>query len=310
MNAPIVLLLDSISLDRHSIRSLVTAIDSRLVVRTASSMAEINSLISVHNQAPQLAILELQSTQGSHDLELDTFQHNYPHIPVLVTRDKTTEGATSADQPEGTLGLIHKDAEARDIAQCIAQALALSQKGVMSHKALIVKRPGGEDAAAIPALDTDAAFYASHGFLDPEHKEQEIAGGLEVPDLTQDAMLLAREYFDGRHLGLTARQRDVLQLIMHGMSNKAICRFLNLAEGTTKVHVSAVLKSLRVSSRTQVAMAALRAGIRIKPLQLMKDLKAISEAKSLEDLKKIPLRRVLDAQKELYSLKTPKDQKK
>jgi DNA-binding NarL/FixJ family response regulator len=44
-------------------------------------------------------------------------------------------------------------------------------------------------------------------------------------------------------LGLTERQMEVLALMMPGKSNKAICRVLDLAEPTVKVHVSAILKA-------------------------------------------------------------------
>jgi hypothetical protein len=45
--------------------------------------------------------------------------------------------------------------------------------------------------------------------------------------------------------GLTATQRDVLAVLLHGKSNKAICRILNLAEPTAKNHVTAILKALK-----------------------------------------------------------------
>ena len=49
---------------------------------------------------------------------------------------------------------------------------------------------------------------------------------------------------------------------MRGLPNKLICRELSLAEGTVKVHVSAVLRALNVANRAQVVVAATRAGIR------------------------------------------------
>jgi DNA-binding NarL/FixJ family response regulator len=57
-------------------------------------------------------------------------------------------------------------------------------------------------------------------------------------------------------LGLTARQCQVLALLMKGRSNKEICRDLGLAERTVKAHMSAVFNTLRVSSRTQAVIAA------------------------------------------------------
>jgi DNA-binding NarL/FixJ family response regulator len=61
-------------------------------------------------------------------------------------------------------------------------------------------------------------------------------------------------------LGLTERQVDVLALIMQGKSNKLICRALDLAEPTVKNHVSAILKSLGVSNRTEAVLAVAALG--------------------------------------------------
>jgi DNA-binding NarL/FixJ family response regulator len=71
---------------------------------------------------------------------------------------------------------------------------------------------------------------------------------------------------DGVHvepgaLGLTARQTDVLKLLVQGKPNKLICRDLTLSEGTVKVHVSAILKALRVRSRTEAIAVLARRGI-------------------------------------------------
>jgi DNA-binding NarL/FixJ family response regulator len=58
--------------------------------------------------------------------------------------------------------------------------------------------------------------------------------------------------------GLTPRQRDVLGLIVQGYSNKEIARALNLGEGTVKVHVAALFRGLRVTSRSAAAAAGAR----------------------------------------------------
>jgi DNA-binding NarL/FixJ family response regulator len=60
-------------------------------------------------------------------------------------------------------------------------------------------------------------------------------------------------------LGLTERQVEVLALMMEGKSNKAISRLLDVAEPTVKHHVTAVLKALEVTNRTEavIAVAAL-----------------------------------------------------
>jgi DNA-binding NarL/FixJ family response regulator len=57
---------------------------------------------------------------------------------------------------------------------------------------------------------------------------------------------------------LTAREREVLQLIARGMPNKAIALRLSLSEKTVKAHVSAILRKLDVTDRTQAALKAVR----------------------------------------------------
>lgn len=59
-------------------------------------------------------------------------------------------------------------------------------------------------------------------------------------------------------LGLTPRQHDVLRLLGKGQSNKEIARVLGLAEGTVKLHISAILRALGVDNRTQAVVAAAR----------------------------------------------------
>ncbi len=62
-------------------------------------------------------------------------------------------------------------------------------------------------------------------------------------------------------LGLTERQLDVLALMAQGKSNKQICRDLGLAEATVKIHVTAILRTLKVASRAQAIVAVNRLGL-------------------------------------------------
>ena len=59
---------------------------------------------------------------------------------------------------------------------------------------------------------------------------------------------------------LTPRERDVLQLIVRGQSNKEIAASLRVTEGTVKGHVSAILSKLGVADRTQAALYAVKYG--------------------------------------------------
>ncbi len=63
------------------------------------------------------------------------------------------------------------------------------------------------------------------------------------------------------HGRLTERQREVLQFIVQGRSNKEIAIALDLSEKTVKVHVSGLFKALNVVNRAQAAVAARQAGL-------------------------------------------------
>lgn len=90
-----------------------------------------------------------------------------------------------------------------------------------------------------------------------------LAGGLYVPPLVLESIAPSKR--NGTHADikrlLTERQIDVLRLLAEGRPNKEIARHLNLAEGTVRVHVNAVLKALNARNRTEAALAARETGL-------------------------------------------------
>ena len=61
---------------------------------------------------------------------------------------------------------------------------------------------------------------------------------------------------DALNVKLTPRELEVLSLLCHGMSNKAIGRQLGIAVATVKVHVGNVLRALDVSTRLEAVLLA------------------------------------------------------
>ena len=60
---------------------------------------------------------------------------------------------------------------------------------------------------------------------------------------------------------LSNREREILGLIVRGMSNRQIGDKLGITEATVKWHVNLILSRLNVADRTQAAIAALNRGI-------------------------------------------------
>lgn len=60
---------------------------------------------------------------------------------------------------------------------------------------------------------------------------------------------------------LTARETEVLRLVVEGHGNKTIANRLDIAIGTVKTHLKAIFQKLEASSRTQVAAVAERRGL-------------------------------------------------
>jgi len=61
--------------------------------------------------------------------------------------------------------------------------------------------------------------------------------------------------------GLTLRERDVLRLVAAGKANKEIASELGISLRTARTHVSSLLGKLRLRSRTQLALWAVRNGL-------------------------------------------------
>lgn len=151
---------------------------------------------------------------------LADLRESHPAIPVVMLSASNDRDDISRALKLGALGFIPKSAQ-REV---MLSAFKLIFSGGIYVPPEILGRPQGSPA---PAPTTPARSG-------------------RPPSATE--------------LGLTDRQMDVLALMMQGKSNKAICRALGLAEPTVKNHVTAILRTLKVTNRTEAVIAAATLG--------------------------------------------------
>ena len=123
-----------------------------------------------------------------------------------------------------------------------------------------------DDERLLPAIQAGAAGYLLKN-SEPAELVRAIRaahGGETIIDPTV-ASRLVQAIADGRRSAadqaLTRREREVLELIARGRSNKRIAFELGISEKTVKTHVGHVLAKLGVSDRTQAALLAVREGL-------------------------------------------------
>jgi len=109
------------------------------------------------------------------------------------------------------------------------------------------------------ALEAGALAYLLKGMSDHELIEaiRAVHSGLRyIPKPIVDVLAKRPPCSE-----LSSRERQILALIVRGMSNRQIGDELGIAEATVKWHVNLILSRLNVADRTQAAIAALNRGI-------------------------------------------------
>ncbi|MFP5412437.1 MAG: response regulator [Gammaproteobacteria bacterium] len=246
------LIIDDHPLIRDAVRMTLASLGPGGRIDMADSFASARRLLESGAEW-DFALLDLSLPDCEGFEGLAAFRELRPTLPTIVLSGRTDRETILRCLDLGAAGYIPKTSQS----DVISDALRLVASGhvYLPREALgrdflreVPLRPGV--AASEPP--STSGFPPPHGFAPPR-----------VP-APPPVAASAGAALDPRKLGLTDRQCDVLRLILRGLPNKLICRQLDLAEGTVKVHVSAVLRALGVRNRTQAVIAASRMGLRIR----------------------------------------------
>jgi DNA-binding NarL/FixJ family response regulator len=164
------------------------------------------------------------------------------------------------------------------------EAVELFEKHLPDITLMDLRLPGISGVEAIRtvmARHRDARFVVLTTYEGDEDIHQALEAGARsyiVKGMPHEALVgaLRRVQAGGRFLpqpvsralssripnsDLSAREREVLDLIVRGKSNKEIASDLGITESTVKCHVSVILMRLNVSDRTQAVVTALQRGL-------------------------------------------------
>jgi DNA-binding NarL/FixJ family response regulator len=197
-----------------------------------------------------------------HPLILQALAHSLPQLhgtlEVLSAIDRDEALTALARHPDCRLVLL-------DLTLPGAHGLDLlvQMRRAYPHMPIVVLSATHDRATVGSALTAGAQGYIAKTSTPDELLDAVrtvLEGGRSVTSRLA-ALAPAVGGIAGEALGLTHRQADVLRLLLQGKPNKLICRDLRLSEGTVKVHVSAILKALNVSSRAQAIAELSRRGV-------------------------------------------------
>jgi len=180
-----------------------------------------NDLVSARreigpDEIPELALVDVDMPDSTWE-SLRSLRRQYPRMRLLAMCDNANRADAIHCLENGLAGCFSKTQPVEEILEAIA--------GVLSGR-----------------------FYAAPTAKEPE----EAISTSQVPSSDQSVPLMSER--DGDKL--TPRQREILPLLAAGMSNKEIARALKIAEGTTKIHASSLLRILGVRNRTEAAVLA------------------------------------------------------
>lgn len=219
------LIADDHQLIREGLKNALESAYNNLLVVDAKDGKQVLDMVENNPDLDLILLDYFMPGTDSYSL-VTTLCDRYPAIPVIII--------SASDDP----ALMHKVLD-RGVAGFIPKA---------THQELIIR--------AIQLVLSGGTY------LPPELRE--VAGPLNNVGKNPAALLSQPITFaepSDMFSMLTQRQQEVLRLLAKGETNKDISRHLNVSENTVKVHVTAILKALGVSNRTQAVIVSQKLGL-------------------------------------------------
>ena len=221
-----ILAVDDHPLIRDALSQVLKLLDPDMHLLSAASAQETLITATTHPDL-NLVLLDLSLPDANGFEVLHQLREEHPGIPVVVLSATDDAATVMRALDDGAMGFIPKTSS-NDV---LLSALRLVLAGGVYLPAEVLRH----SAATHPHAESNAQAT-------PASPQRELTC---------------------RDLGLTDRQAEVLALVVQGKPNKLICRNLNLAEGTVKIHISSILRALNVTNRTEAVVAVGKLGLKL-----------------------------------------------
>jgi DNA-binding NarL/FixJ family response regulator len=215
-----VLIVDDQSIVRQGLKSLLNAKPDLEVVGEAENGQQ--AIAQVKTLQPDVVLMDVRMPVMDGVAATRQISQQLSQTKVLVLSTFDDDEYVSQAIRVGARGYLLKDIHSDDLAAAIR---AVSKGYTQLGPGLLAK------ALAQPVAEQSIAPTSSPIPDRPAHLPPELAG-------------------------LTAREREVLSLIVAGASNREIAASLYISERTVKNHVTHILSQLNVRDRTQAAIFA------------------------------------------------------
>ncbi len=217
------LLVDDHPLARAALRAMLEAEAPAAEVLEVDDPAAARAALGDEGNGVELLVLDLALARAEGFELLAEISAGLPALPVLVSSGTESVADMVRVVDAGAQGYLTKRATKAEV----LEALRVVRGGAMYLPPALLR------LAAEQGLALAAPPPAGPGETQPP------------PPLRTAA-----------ELGMTARQQEVLALLLQGLPNKLIARQLNLSVETVKDHVAAVLRALGVATRMQAVLQA------------------------------------------------------
>ncbi len=214
-----ILLVDDHTLCREGLRFVLSQLTSEVQIFEAGTFRAALIQASSHKDI-NLCLLDLALPDTEGFEALTTLHGRFPDLPIVAMSDSEDPRDVEYALGAGALGFIPKSLSS----ELMLSALRLVMSGGIYVPPQLLESNGATSGARARLSTTNQPAQVSRS-SPHEH-------------------------------GLTERQLEVLALVVQGKSNKQIADALILTEGTVKIHVAAICKTLSAANRTQAAITA------------------------------------------------------